>query len=233
MMFFSNGDQYHGGWKAGHMEGKGVYQYRNGDLYEGDFVHGFRYGTGKFMYRDGGYYHGEFRNVQTSVFSSNPQPLPLCDGKRHGTGIRVWTSGAKYEGQWDEDRMHGSGSLLTADGGKYEGGFFNGLRNGKGVENIGNMLGNSFICPIGNKHFGIGFCTYSGEFCRGLFHGDGEVLCMSGQYYRGKWKQGKKHGEVRDFFLAMLQYCFDDDFFEYRYLIGRAIFYSQWRNRRR
>lgn len=106
-------------------------------------------------------------------------------------------------------------------------------RNGKGVENIGNMLGNSFICPIGNKHFGIGFCTYSGEFCRGLFHGDGEILCMSGQYYRGKWKQGKKHGEVRDFFLSMPQYCFDDDFFEYRYLIGRAIFYSQWRNRRR
>lgn len=202
MMFFANGDKYHGGWVAGHMEGRGVFQHRNGDVYEGEFLRGFRYGTGKITYRDGGYYDGEFRNTETSALSSNPTPLPRCDGLRHGTGIRRWVSGAKYEGQWIEDRMHGHGSLSTADGGKYEGGFYNGLRSGHGIEEIGNMLGHEYICPLGNKHFGIGFCVYAGDFQQGLFHGFGEMKCILGQYYRGQWRRGKKHGEV-----SKVTYC--------------------------
>lgn len=67
------------------------------------------------------------------------------------------------------------------------------------------MLGTTFQCPLGNKHYGIGFCVYSGDFCRGFFHGEGEVQCMSGQYYRGKWKYGKKHGEVSQRIALLLR----------------------------
>ena len=58
---------------------------------------------------------------------SNAQ-LPACDGKRHGIGIRVWTNGAKYEGQWVEDKMHGPGTYTSELGAKYEGLFYNGLK---------------------------------------------------------------------------------------------------------
>jgi hypothetical protein len=201
MMFFANGDQYLGNWKRGHMSGKGVYQYKNGDSYEGGFLQGYRYGEGKYIYRDGGYYHGEYCNVQTDSLSTNPNPLPICDGKRHGTGVRVWTNGARYEGQWREDRMHGSGMLMTADGGKYEGHFYNGLRSGHGQEQIGNLLGNMYYCPLGNKHYGVGFCTYIGEYKQGLFHGYGETNCMSEQYYKGQWQCGKKHGMGEQYFI--------------------------------
>ena len=41
---------------------------------------------------------------------------------------RLWTSGARYEGQWVEDKMHGNGLLQNQEGAKYEGAFRNGLR---------------------------------------------------------------------------------------------------------
>jgi hypothetical protein len=41
---------------------------------------------------------------------------------------RTWMSGARYEGQWVEDKMHGAGALETREGARYEGGFRNGLR---------------------------------------------------------------------------------------------------------
>lgn len=202
MMFFTNGDQYLGGWKRGHMEGKGVYQYRNGDVYEGEFIHGVRYGAGKFIYKDGSFYHGEYRNIQKNPLSTSPIPLPLLDGKRHGTGIRVWSSGARYEGQWCEDRMHGSGMMTTSSGGKYEGGFLNNLRHGKTcMEHIGNLVGMDYICPLGNKHYGTGFCVFTGSFAQGLFYGQGVIQCITGQYYRGEWRRGKKHGQGEQYFV--------------------------------
>lgn len=37
---------------------------------------------------------------------------------------------------------------------------------------------------------------YKGEFCKGLFHGEG-VFCISNtpMIYSGSWKGGRKHGE--------------------------------------
>lgn len=38
---------------------------------------------------------------------------------------------------------------------------------------------------------------YKGDFCKGIFHGDG-VFCItsSPMMYSGQWKGGKKHGKV-------------------------------------
>ena len=105
----------------------GVYNYHFGDSYEGTFLRGFRYGTGRYRYRDGGYYQGEYKNTQNAAGKGTGK-LPLCDGKRHGVGLRVWSTGVRYEGQWVEDVIHGVGCLTTLLGAKYEGPFFNGLR---------------------------------------------------------------------------------------------------------
>ncbi|RYH31832.1 hypothetical protein EON65_01785 [archaeon] len=69
-------------------------------------------------------------------------------------------------------------------------------RQGKGVEEFGNLVGVDFSCPLGSKHSGAGFCTYKGEYRQGLFHGTGEFCCQAGPYYKGQWFRGKKHGEV-------------------------------------
>ena len=35
--------------------------------------------------------------------------VPWPDGKRQGKGVRVWSNGARYEGEWMQDEMHGFG----------------------------------------------------------------------------------------------------------------------------
>tara|TARA_B110000090_G_C13131594_1_gene350267 strand:+ start:444 stop:632 length:189 start_codon:yes stop_codon:yes gene_type:complete len=60
--------------------------------------------------------------------------------------------------------MHGQGQLIQADGAGYEGVFFNGYRQGKGKEQYGNVLGISYLCPMGIRHPGTGYCTYIGMY---------------------------------------------------------------------
>jgi hypothetical protein len=37
--------------------------------------------------------------------------FPNPNSKRHGKGLRVWSNGNSYEGEWKEDEMHGFGIL--------------------------------------------------------------------------------------------------------------------------
>jgi hypothetical protein len=69
-------------------------------------------------------------------------------------------------------------------------------RSGKGEEQFGNTVGIPFICPLGCKHGGSGYCTYVGDYRQGLFHGYGELKCMSGLWYKGQFRRGKKEGQV-------------------------------------
>ena len=115
-----------GQWKQGHFHGKGVLRYMRGDQYEGSFLHGAIYGEGTYRYSDGGYYTGEFRNV--TLHPVTRFPFPECDGKRHGFGLRVWTNGNQYQGEWKLDKMDGQGTLTTLLGTVYEGKFRNNLR---------------------------------------------------------------------------------------------------------
>jgi hypothetical protein len=70
------------------------------------------------------------------------------------------------------------------------------FRSGQGSEEIGNVVGVEFMCPLGNKHSGYAFCRYTGEYRQGLFHGYGEFTCSAGPWYKGRWYLGKKHGQV-------------------------------------
>lgn len=70
------------------------------------------------------------------------------------------------------------------------------FRNGQGKEQFGNELGIRVVCPLGHAHKGTGYCTYSGAYSRGFFHGFGELLCLSGQHYKGHWHRGTRHGQV-------------------------------------
>jgi len=69
-------------------------------------------------------------------------------------------------------------------------------RGGEGIEEFGNKIGEIFICPLGYKHSGTGYCNYTGSYVSGCFHGQGEFKCQAGPYYKGQWKMGKKSGKV-------------------------------------
>lgn len=199
IMFYANGDQYIGHWKVGYPHGKGVLRYNRGDKYEGTFLKGFIYGEGKYQYTDGGYYTGEYRNTRINPYSL--VDFPEADGKRHGFGVRVWANGAKYQGQWDDDKMNGKGVYTTVEGGKYEGSFWNGFKHGDGVEDIGNLIGLRYVCPMGHRHNGTAFCKYVGKFDRGCYHGYGEFTCQDGRAYKGYWVRGERHGKGNQYYL--------------------------------
>ena len=75
------------------------------------------------------------------------------------------------------------------------------FRRGKGTEEIGNSVGIDFTCVLGKKHSGTSYCHYAGNYRSGLFHGFGEFRCYTGQYYKGEWKEGKRHGQGEMFYI--------------------------------
>ena len=94
-------------------------RYANGERYEGQFQNGIFYGEGKYTFIDGGYYEGEYKNVR-------PNPVtyldfPFYDNLRHGFGLRVWTNGSKYQGQWKVGMMDGQGVTTTIMNEKHTG----------------------------------------------------------------------------------------------------------------
>jgi hypothetical protein len=84
-------------------------------------MNGFFYGKGVFKYSDGSYYDGEYRN--TLIHKKSHGTFPVCDGKKHGFGVRVYVDGTRYEGQWEEEKMNGIGTLVTPSGVCYRGEF--------------------------------------------------------------------------------------------------------------
>lgn len=108
--------------------------------------------------------------------------------------MRVWVTGDKFEGQWADNLMHGLGIVRKASGGKFEGRFRGGKKMGHGKETWGNVLNIGFVCPLGYKHEGRGFCSYEGYFTDGHFHGNGCFSCVDGRRYEGHWRRGRRHG---------------------------------------
>jgi hypothetical protein len=47
-----------------------------------------------------GYYAGEFKSLRSTKLEGMVK-MPLCNGHRHGYGVRVFSNGAKYEGCWE------------------------------------------------------------------------------------------------------------------------------------
>ena len=50
-----------------------------------------------------------------------------------GFGTYIYDSGAKYVGEWQDDKMYGQGTSTFAHGGKYVGGYKNDEMHGQGT----------------------------------------------------------------------------------------------------
>ena len=97
-------------------------------------------------------------------------------GVRHGFGVQVWQDGAKYKGQWQNNKAHGKGTFWHADGDFYEGEFRNDKSNGYGV----------FHCTDGT--------VYEGVWLDDIQHGAGQAHWPDGSSYIGHYMEGRRHG---------------------------------------
>ncbi|CAM9232703.1 unnamed protein product [Ascophyllum nodosum] len=164
---WANGSRFEGYWKAGDIDGKGVFDYACGDCYRGEFKTNKKHGTGVFTWANGNKYTGQFNN-----------------GVIEGHGEIVYkTTGHQFKGLWKNNRKHGMGTFRYADGHVYSGDFTNDKPHGMGRLTFfpGSILEEE----------------YMGEFCRGVKHGRGVYVYRKsdGWVYDGDWKDGLWHGE--------------------------------------
>lgn len=195
-----NGDVYVGALKDDVYHGFGVITYAHGDRYEGQWLKGAFYGQGKYTYADGGFYDGEFLAVHDHYNHGIKMPCP--NNKRHGRGVRLWSSGNRYDGHWVDGKMQGFGTMHYADGSVYEGAWEADQPHGRGTRVYGNDEGRPYEAPLAlftghgkilnPAHFGR--CKYVGEWRRGIWHGDAVYTCGDGTAYKGTFVNGKRHG---------------------------------------
>ena len=200
--------QYIGEWEDGVFHGEGELMFKDTcdvQSYKGFFYKGLYHGHGVIIYSDGGYYEGEFNcTVYMSPTSLITDPIT---GTKHGEGTRIWASGNKFEGTWQNNQMvEGKYFDKKYYSSSYVGTFVRNKKCGSGREIWRSPNGESFRDPwLQWKHKGNEVCTYVGEYQSGYLHGKGTFSSFDGRSYTGGWKVGKQHGYGVAILLAKYQ----------------------------
>ena len=131
--------------------------------------------------------------------------LPNCVGSETSDwnnciGIKNYTDGRKYVGEWKDGKYHGQGTITSADGIKYVGEWKDGKINGQGTFTYAN--GKKYVGEWkDNKYNGQGAITfadgnkYVGEWQNHKYNGQGTFTFSDGRIYTGEWKNSKQHGQ--------------------------------------
>ena len=93
-----------------------------------------------------------------------------------GKGKIIWSSGAKYEGDFSGGYLHGFGACFGVDGSVYRGSWRMNIVHGVGKKQYPNSD------------------TYEGTWKEGVHEGNGKYSWNSGNIYIGIWKGGKMSG---------------------------------------
>ncbi|WP_335974126.1 hypothetical protein [Gaetbulibacter jejuensis] len=151
------------------------------------------------------YYQGEISfqgYIKEVVISETPQRKEIKSIK-HGRGTVFFTYPTEYtKGYFVNDRKEGYGEEVFSDF-VYKGYFINNKKNGEGIYLSDNKKGYLKTLYEGefenNKFQGKGILICRKFVKKGLFYDgdlvDGEILYSDGATYRGKLKDGKKHGK--------------------------------------
>ena len=115
-------------------------------------------------------------------------PLPPCPTDRtidwpNCFGTYIYDSGAKFVGEFLDNKSHGQGTYTWANGDQYIGEFRLGSVHGQGTLTFAN----------GDK--------YVGEWRDDQMHGKGKYLSEEGEY-DGHWEAGLREGQVRERWLC-------------------------------
>ncbi len=102
------------------------------------------------------------------------------EGRAHGFGVGIWTTGSTYEGDWANSKRHGIGTFIWPDKERYEGEFLDDRRTGKGV----------YVWKNGRR--------WEGEWLDDMRHGDGVLYEADGKVrLRGRWEKDKLAEEYK------------------------------------
>ncbi|MED6256525.1 hypothetical protein ATANTOWER_028102 [Ataeniobius toweri] len=100
--------------------------------------------------------------------------LPKLFNSFSQQGTYCFKNGARYDGEYSQNKKHGQGTFYYPDRSKYEGSWVEDLREGQGV----------YTYPNGD--------TYDGEWLYHLRHGQGIYHYKeTGAKYKGTWVNGK------------------------------------------
>ena len=99
------------------------------------------------------------------------------NNKRNGQGTATFPDGENYVGEYKDDKKNGQGTNIWPDGQKYVGEWKNGKRDGQGTN----------IWAGGEK--------YVGEWKNNIRDGQGINIWPDGQKYVGGYKEDKRNGQ--------------------------------------
>ncbi|XP_050361902.1 radial spoke head 10 homolog B-like [Nymphalis io] len=194
---WSDGTIFLGQFKNNKIVGKGIIQWKDDSWYEGDFVGNLRHGKGLYVdsrnqcsYSGGWHYgtkHGE-GVIHYSGFLKNSYDGQWVHNVRHGFGSREYCEMSGYKGEWDTSIREGKGLMIWPNHDFYRGEWKNGIMSGYGVYIWDAYYNNSMSSPS--------LCAYRGLWEKGKRNGYG-VLNLGlglGSFYKGEFKNNKKHG---------------------------------------
>ena len=138
----------------------------------------------------------------------------IIDGKREHNGVMIYKNGAKYEGEWKNDKKNGKGVFTSPHyyncrknvGMKYEGEFKDDKFEGYGITTYTN--GDKYEGEWKNsKQYGKGTVSYfdgskySGEWKDGNFNGIGVFYLKNGEKYEGRFVNNKYNGYGKYYYI--------------------------------
>ena len=157
---------------------------------------------------------GEDNQKQLKEYENGLYEGIIIDGKREQDGIMFYKNGAKYEGEWKDDKKNGKGVFTSAHyyncrknvGMKYEGEFRDDKFEGYGITTYTN--GDKYEGEWKNsKQYGKGTVTYfdgtkySGEWKDGKFEGIGIFYLKNGEKYEGRFVNNKYNGYGKYYYI--------------------------------
>ena len=113
----------------------------------------------------------------SSYAQSNLPPCPTSGYFHNCFGTSTYANGAKYVGEYKDDKRNGQGTYTFPDGRKYVGEYKDGKFNGQGTETF----------PDGAK--------YVGEFKDNKYNGQGTYTFADGNKYVGEFKDDNRNGQ--------------------------------------
>ena len=128
----------------------------------------------------------EINNInQIKIFENGKYEGIIIDDKREIKGVMIYNNGARYEGEWKDNKKNGKGIFISSHylncenkpGLKYEGEFFDDKFDGYG----------KVLYSNGDR--------YEGEWKNNKQYGKGILINFSGTRYEGEWIDGKIEGE--------------------------------------